>query len=292
VGRMSFVFRRLLLLVPVAVGVTIIVFFMVHLIPGDPARTILGIHATPHAIAILHREWGLNRPLLSQYWLFIDRLLHGDLGQSLIYGQSAAALILGRLPATLWLIIYSAVLAVIISVPLAMLARAGDQADIFDAAWLAVIAAFMWMGAGQALRATRVRERLPGLQARALARRAIAVPASLPLAEAIRRADAAQARALVIVDHEDKPIAIVNETAVMATPPQRRPWIGGGRAPAGLQIAELARRQEAQDRIVRSGAEPHQRGGIPARSQRAQRHDRAPADFEGPVRRERGPRPA
>jgi peptide/nickel transport system permease protein len=122
VGRMSFVFRRLLLLVPVAVGVTIIVFFMVHLIPGDPARTILGIHATPKAIAILHREWGLNRPLLSQYWLFIDRLFHGNLGTSLYYGQPAASLIFGRLPATLWLIVYAAVLAIVISVPLAMLA--------------------------------------------------------------------------------------------------------------------------------------------------------------------------
>jgi peptide/nickel transport system permease protein len=122
VGRMSFVFRRLLLLVPVAVGVTIIVFFMVHLIPGDPARTILGIHATPKAIAILHREWGLNRPLISQYWLFIDRLFHGNLGTSLYYGQPAATLIFGRLPATLWLIVYAAVLAIIVSVPLAMLA--------------------------------------------------------------------------------------------------------------------------------------------------------------------------
>jgi Zn-dependent protease len=116
----------------------------------------------------------------------------------------------------------------VLVIPLAMLARAGGQAQIFDAAWLAVIAAFIWVGAGQALRATRVRERLPGLQARVLARRAIPIPASLPLAEAIRRADAAQARALVIVDHEDKPIAIVNETAVMATPPQRRPWIDAG----------------------------------------------------------------
>jgi peptide/nickel transport system permease protein len=122
VGRMGFVFRRLLLLVPVAVGVTIIVFFMVHLIPGDPAQTILGVHATPRAIAILHQEWGLNRPLLSQYWLFIDRLFHGNLGTSLIYQQSAASLIFGRLPATLWLIIYSAVLAIIFSVPLAMIA--------------------------------------------------------------------------------------------------------------------------------------------------------------------------
>jgi len=121
------------------------------------------------------------------------------------------------------------VLAVaVLVVPLAFYARAGSNIDLFDVAWLAVIAAFMWTGAGQALRATRVRERLPGLQARALARRAIPIPASLPLAEAIRRADAAQARALVVVDHEDRPIAIVNENAVMATPPQRRPWIEAG----------------------------------------------------------------
>jgi peptide/nickel transport system permease protein len=119
---MSFVGRRLVQLVPVAVGVTIIVFFMIHLIPGDPARTILGIHATPRAIQELHAEWGLNRPLSSQYWLFLDRLLHGNLGQSLIYGDSAASLIMQRLPATLWLIIYAASLAVLISVPLAMIA--------------------------------------------------------------------------------------------------------------------------------------------------------------------------
>jgi peptide/nickel transport system permease protein len=106
----------------VAVGVTIVVFFMIHLIPGDPARTILGVHATPQAIAELHREWGLNRPLISQYWLFMDRLLHGNLGKSLIYGDAAASLIMQRLPATLWLIVYAAVIAVLISVPLAMIA--------------------------------------------------------------------------------------------------------------------------------------------------------------------------
>jgi Zn-dependent protease len=116
----------------------------------------------------------------------------------------------------------------VLIVPLALYARAGNGIQLFNVVWLAVIAAFMWTGAGQALRATRVRERLPALQARALARRAIPIPANLPLAEAIRRADAAQARALVVVDHEDRPIAIVNETAVMATPPQRRPWIEAG----------------------------------------------------------------
>src|SRR5215467_13721193 len=112
-GRAGFVVQRLLLLIPVAVGVTIIVFFMIHLIPGDPARTILGIHATPKAVALLHEQWGLNRPLASQYWLIVDRLLHGNLGQSLYYSQPAAGLIWGRLPATLWLIVYTAVLSII-----------------------------------------------------------------------------------------------------------------------------------------------------------------------------------
>jgi peptide/nickel transport system permease protein len=128
VGRMTFVLRRLLMLVPVAVGVTIIVFFMIHLIPGDPARTILGIHATPQAIAILHQQWGLNRPLISQYWLFMDRLLHGNLGQSLYYGTPAAGIILGRLSATIWLLVYAALLAILISVPLAMIAASRKDA--------------------------------------------------------------------------------------------------------------------------------------------------------------------
>ncbi len=118
--------------------------------------------------------------------------------------------------------------AALLIVPFALFARDSNTNQIFDAAWLAVIAAFMWLGAGQAIKVTRVREKLPGLQARLLARQAIPIPASLPLAEAIRRADAAQARALVVVDHEDKPIAIVNESAVMATPAQRRPWIEAG----------------------------------------------------------------
>jgi peptide/nickel transport system permease protein len=127
-GRMTFVYRRLVLLIPTVLGVTIITFFMIHLIPGDPARTILGIHATPKAIAILHHEWGLDRPLASQYWLFMDRLVHGNLGTSLYYGVSVSSLITSHLPATLWLICYAAVLAILISVPLAMIAASRKDA--------------------------------------------------------------------------------------------------------------------------------------------------------------------
>ncbi len=100
--------------------------------------------------------------------------------------------------------------------------------DIVSMLWVVVIAAFMWTGATQSIKASRFRERLPALQARRLARKAISVPASTPLAEAIRQADEASARAVVVVDHEDKPIAIVNEAAVLATPPQRRPWVETG----------------------------------------------------------------
>jgi len=108
-----------------------------------------------------------------------------------------------------------------------------------------------------------VRERLPALQARVLARRAIPVPSSLPLAEAIRRADAAQARALVIVDHEDRPIAIVSEAAVMATPVQRRPWVDAGSLArtldpslvlsadlSGMALVEAVRRSPATEYLL------------------------------------------
>src|SRR6185437_12350595 len=81
--------------------------------------------------------------------------------------------------------------------------------------WLLVIAGFMWI---QSIRAAKIRERLPAVSARRLARHAIPITANVPLAEAVRRAQAANARALVIVDHENTPTAIVNEAAVQATP--------------------------------------------------------------------------
>ena len=121
------------------------------------------------------------------------------------------------------------VLAVaLVIVPATYAMANGRSEDLMSGLWLLFIAGFMWVGAGQSIKATRLRERLPGIQARRLARKAIPIPASLPLAEAIRRADETNARALVVVDPDNTPIAIVNESAAMATPPQRRPWIEAG----------------------------------------------------------------
>ena len=120
--RLSYVFRRLLQVIPVAFGVTLICFFMIHLIPGDPARTMLGPRATPEAVAELHRQWGLDQPLLNQYADFLKRLIHGNLGESLFYRLDVRTLLVDRLGATLWLLGMTTIFAVIIAVPLATLA--------------------------------------------------------------------------------------------------------------------------------------------------------------------------
>ena len=148
-------------------------------------------------------------------------------------------------------------------VPIGYAMASGQSEDLMSMLWLAFIAGFMWIGAGQSIRATRVRERLPGIQARRLARKAIPIPASLPLAEAIRRADEASARALVVVDPDNTPIAIVNESAVMATPPQRRPWIEAGTLArkldpslvlpadlAGMALIDAVRKSPASEYLV------------------------------------------
>nr|WP_194736950.1 site-2 protease family protein [Actinomadura sp. RB99] len=101
--------------------------------------------------------------------------------------------------------------------------------------WSALVASFIWVGATQAIRAERFRDRVPLLSARRLARRATLVTADTPLAEAIRRAHADQAGALVIADHDGNPQALVSEKAVTATPEHRRPWITVGELSRGLE---------------------------------------------------------
>ena len=109
-------------MIPVVIGVTIIAFFLIHLIPGDPARTLLGVRATDQAVAALHERWGLDEPLWEQYAMFMQRLFQGDLGESFFYRVPASELIVDRLPVTLWLLAYGTILSILIAVPLATLA--------------------------------------------------------------------------------------------------------------------------------------------------------------------------
>ena len=118
----GYIARRLLHLVPIALGVTILCFFLIHLVPGDPARTILGNQATDQRVALLRHTWGLDRPLPVQYEKFLARIAHGDLGTSLFYNVSAGHLVLERLPVTLWLIAFGTLLSIAVAVPLALVA--------------------------------------------------------------------------------------------------------------------------------------------------------------------------
>lgn len=121
-SRAAYLRRRLLLMVPIALGVTLLTFLLIHMVPGDPAVTLLGIRATPARVAMLHHEWGLDKPLYVQYWLFLERIVRGDFGNSLFYRSSATGVILNGLGTTLWVLAYAAVLSIAIAVPLAVLA--------------------------------------------------------------------------------------------------------------------------------------------------------------------------
>lgn len=100
---------------------TVVTFFLIHLIPGDPAAAMLGDHYSPAAANHLRHILGLNKPVWEQYLLYMERLVHGDLGNSIYYGQPVLSLVRDRVAPTVWLIAYSGALSIVISAPLGVL---------------------------------------------------------------------------------------------------------------------------------------------------------------------------
>jgi Zn-dependent protease/CBS domain-containing protein len=117
------------------------------------------------------------------------------------------------------------VAVLVLLLPTLLALAQGREPDLIDLIWGALLASFIWSGATQAVQAGRLQQRIPGLSARALTRRAIPVAADLPLAEALRRAAEAGARNIVVVGGDGAPVALVNEAAALATPESRRPWV-------------------------------------------------------------------
>ena len=97
----AYILRRLLLSLVVLLGVSIVVFSLIHFSPGDPARLLLPDGALEEDVAIVRKGLGLDQPLYVQYWVFITRALQGDLGRSLYYKQPALGIILEHMPATI-----------------------------------------------------------------------------------------------------------------------------------------------------------------------------------------------
>src|SRR6185503_15192139 len=113
------ILRRVAQAIPVLLLVTVVVFLALKLIPGDPARAILGERASIEAVLALRHQWGLDRPLSEQYLLYMQRLLHGDLGTSLRYRTPVVLLLGRRAEVTAFVVLYSTALSVIMSIPLA-----------------------------------------------------------------------------------------------------------------------------------------------------------------------------
>ncbi|MFO7171857.1 MAG: ABC transporter permease [Bacillota bacterium] len=120
-----FLIRRLLLTLPLVLLVSIITFALLRVLPGDPARTILGPEAPPEAVAALRERLGLNRPLHQQYLSWAGAALRGDLGESLVDGTPVTRLIAQRLPATLELAVFTFLVSSLIAVPLGITAALG-----------------------------------------------------------------------------------------------------------------------------------------------------------------------
>jgi peptide/nickel transport system permease protein len=127
----GYIVRRLLLMLPVAFLVTVGVFMLIHLSPGDPALVIVGEDRTPQAIAEIHRQLGLDQPLYVQYFIWVGHIIRGDWGRSITTHEPVATAILERLPATLELGITALVWSLLVAIPLGTIAavRRGSVVD-------------------------------------------------------------------------------------------------------------------------------------------------------------------
>ncbi|QTA83913.1 putative ABC transporter, permease protein [Desulfonema limicola] len=127
----KFIFHRFLSLIPTILGISILIFFMVHLIPGDPAEMMLGERASEQSLKELRKDLGLDKPLYVQYGLFLSRMIKGDLGRALKTNEKITTEIIARFPATLELSIAAIIIATVFGM-LAGIISATRQYSIFD----------------------------------------------------------------------------------------------------------------------------------------------------------------
>lgn len=113
---LSFVVKRTLQIIPVLIGITILVFSMLHMVPGDPARTMVGIEASAERIEQARENLGLNKPLHEQFFIFVSKALKGDLGESIRTGLPVTEEIAGRLPVTIKIAIGATLFATVFGV--------------------------------------------------------------------------------------------------------------------------------------------------------------------------------
>lgn len=146
----DYLLSRLLQMIPVLIGVTLISFLALHLVPGDPVEIMMHGRSTPELLAAAHAELGLDKPLAVQYLRFIGGALTGDLGTSIVQKAPVHDIVGERLAPSLFLLAYSAVLAMLIAVPLAIVAALRAESPIDHGIRLAGMIGFamppFWVG--------------------------------------------------------------------------------------------------------------------------------------------------
>src|SRR5256885_329851 len=148
---LTYAVRRVAQLVPQLLAISAATFFLIRLLPGDPARALLGPHATARGVASLSAQMGLDKPVAEQYWLYLRGVVHGNLGHSWFTGQSVARDLTQRAPATLELISLALIVAVVVGASIGALSavRGNRGAFVRGITWYTRLAgAFpdFWMG--------------------------------------------------------------------------------------------------------------------------------------------------
>src|SRR5919206_2440851 len=128
---LRYLVRRLLLLVPILIGVSLLIFFWIRALPGSPAESLLGERATPALVKAYKHRYGLDEPVYKQYWDYVKTTASGDLGVSVASRRTITSEIKARFPATVELTIAAMLVAILIGVPLGFFA-AKWHGGVFD----------------------------------------------------------------------------------------------------------------------------------------------------------------
>ncbi len=125
------------MLIPVLLGASILVFSLIHLAPGDPARTMAGEHASIQTIERIREKYGLDKPLITQYWIWLKQALQGDFGRSIVSNEYVSREIWDRFPNTVELTLFSMLIAIIVGV-IAGIVSASRQYSLLDYSFMGV----------------------------------------------------------------------------------------------------------------------------------------------------------
>ncbi len=147
---LRYILQRLVLILPVLFGISVLVFALARLAPGDPVQSVLGLDYTPEQAAKMRRELGLDRPLVEQYITWLSGIVQGDLGRSIAMNNEVLSIIQQRLPTTLFLAFAAVSIALVVSIPLGIIAAIRKDSWIDNALRVAAILAasmpVFWLG--------------------------------------------------------------------------------------------------------------------------------------------------